>query len=322
LNNYFDKLFADLSETLHENTEKEVSIKKTWDAVAAAGEALNKVKERITQFPFKSTAEEISFFKQEKPRFLAEQLYALEMINILTSRPAYDQESIRAWYRQELSGPGRFFNLYKAFYQYYQLEACDLDELLFVRAAKAPAMLLPETQNLDPAFSTNGDYGFAKFIALERVQAYLIDEMKEMDRPGRRLYEGLGWGREHPGYGRVLGDEGRLGNSFGEPKGGGGAFGGEQHLENISNMRRLVWTGESINLVEVAYGIWLTGQVNHGNASVTEIVEFLELCFSVEIGAPHRRWQSISRRKRVATFKYVDEVKAALVKRLEEEWGR
>jgi hypothetical protein len=74
--------------------------------------------------------------------------------------------------------------------------------------------------------------------------------------------------------------------------------------------------------VKLAYGIWLTGQINNGNASVTEIVEFLEMSFGVEIGAPHRRWQSISRRKRVAPFKYVDEVKAALVKRLEEEWGK
>jgi hypothetical protein len=297
VNNYFDKLFADLSESLYENAEKEVSIKKTWEAVAVVGEALNKVKEHMTLFPFKSTAEEISFFKYEKPRFLAEQLYALEMINIQTSRPPYDQEVIKNYYQQELSGLGRFFNQYKALYQYYQLEGSDLDELLFVRGGKPPAMLLPETQNLDPAFSTNGDYAYAKFIALERLQAYLISELKELDRPGRKLYAGLGW------HGV---DERHLNNS----------------LEGQAVDQKIKWTGESINLVELAYGMWLTGQINNGNASVTEIVEFLEQCFGVEIGAPHRRWQSISRRKRVAPFKYVDEVKAVLVKRLEEEWGK
>ena len=297
MNNYFDKLFADLSETLFDNIEKEVSITKTWEAVATVGEALNKVKERINQYPFKSTAEEISFFKHEKPRFLAEQLYALEMINIRTSRPLYDNETIKAWYRQELSCHGRFFGQYKALYQYYQMEASDLDELLFVRGAKPPAMLLPETQNLDPVFSTNGDYAFAKFISLERLQAYMIDELQELNRPGRRLFDGFGWHNVD-----------------------------ERHLENHTKVQndtpKLRWTGESINLVELAYGMWLTGQINNGNASVTEIVEFLEQCFGVEIGAPHRRWQSLSRRKRVAPFKYIDEVKAALVKRLEEEWGK
>jgi hypothetical protein len=297
VNNYFDKLFADLSESLWECYEKEFSVKKTWEAAGAAGDALNKLKERIMQFPFTSTVEEIGFFKREKPRFLAEQLYAREMTNVLAGRPVYAQEDIRTWYQQELSGLERFFNQYKTLYQYYQLEACDLDERLFLRGAKAPAMLLPETQNLDPGFSTNGDYGFAKFIALERLQGYLIGELKEIDRPGRRLYDGFGWRRID-----------------------------DRNLENSNNIEEgavgLKWTGETINLVELAYGMWLTGQVNNGNASVTEIVEFLEQCFGVEIGAPHRRWQSISRRKRVAPFKYVDEIKAALVKRLEEEWGR
>jgi hypothetical protein len=61
-------------------------------------------------------------------------------------------------------------------------------------------MLLPETQNLDPVFSTNGDYAFAKFVALERLQAYFIDELKELDRPGSRLFQGLGWQRENERY--------------------------------------------------------------------------------------------------------------------------
>lgn len=297
MNNYYDKLFADLSADLYENTEKEVSIKKTWEGVGAVADALKKIKERITQYPFKTTAEEILFFKQEKPRFLAEQLFALEMVNVQTSRPLYDAENLKTFYQNELSGPGRFFSQYKAMYQYYQLDATDLDELLFIRGAKPPSMLLPETQNLDPAFSTNGDYAFAKFIAMERLQAYLIEELKELNRPGRRLYNGLGW--QHV-------DDNHL-------KSGG---------EMNHGPSKLSWTGESINLVELAYGMWLTGQINNGNASVSEIVEFLEKCFQVEIGTPHRRWQSISRRKRIAPFKYVDEIKAALSKRLEEEWGK
>ena len=293
MNNYLDKLFADLSATLYENTEKEVCIKKTWESVNLVNETLNKLKERITTYPFKSTAEEITFFKHEKPRFLTEQLFALEMISLQTSKPPYDEQSIKTFYQNELSGPGRFFNQYKALYQYYQLEATDLDELLFLRGAKPPGMLLPETQNLDPAFSTNGDFAFAKFMALERLQEYLITELKELDRPGRRLFNGMGWHQDD-----------------------------DEFLKKGVKGPELRWTGESINLVEIAYGMWLTGQINNGNASITEIVGFLEQIFNVEIGTAHRRWQSISRRKRVAPFKYVDEIKAALVKRLDEEWGK
>ncbi|MDB5011943.1 MAG: RteC protein, partial [Daejeonella sp.] len=49
--------------------------------------------------------------------------------------------------------------------------------------------------------------------------------------------------------------------------------------EDINNRPVLQWTGDSINLVEVAYGIWLTGQVNNGNASISEIVRFMEEAF-------------------------------------------
>ncbi|HEY4194967.1 MAG TPA: hypothetical protein VGM63_05500, partial [Mucilaginibacter sp.] len=86
MNNYFDKLYLDLSQALIDNTEKDIPVKKCLGAVVAVREALNKLKNHITQYPFKSTAEEIAFFKQEKPRFLAEQIYTVEMINIQTSR--------------------------------------------------------------------------------------------------------------------------------------------------------------------------------------------------------------------------------------------
>jgi hypothetical protein len=84
----------------------------------------------------------------------------------------------------------------------------------------------------------------------------------------------------------------------------------------------LNWTGDSINLVEIGYGIWLTGQVNNGNASITEILAGLENCFRVKIGTAFRRWQSISRRKRISMTKYLDEMKEALIKRLDDENGK
>jgi hypothetical protein len=84
----------------------------------------------------------------------------------------------------------------------------------------------------------------------------------------------------------------------------------------------LKWTGETINLVEIAYGIWLTGQRNNGQVSITEIVEFLEGAFRVRIGKPHRRWQGITNRKRLGYTRFLDEMKGAIEKRLEEEMGR
>jgi len=81
----------------------------------------------------------------------------------------------------------------------------------------------------------------------------------------------------------------------------------------------LKWTGDTINLVELAYGIWLTGQVNHGNAGIAEIIRWLEMQFNVKIGKPHRRWQAISYRKRVSSVKYLDQMRREILQRLDDE---
>ena len=81
----------------------------------------------------------------------------------------------------------------------------------------------------------------------------------------------------------------------------------------------LKWTGDAINLVELAYGIWLTGQMNNGNAGIGEIMQWLEVNLQVTIGRPFRRWQSIAGRKRIGTVKFIDQMKAAILKRLDDE---
>lgn len=81
----------------------------------------------------------------------------------------------------------------------------------------------------------------------------------------------------------------------------------------------LKWTGDAINLVELAYGIWLTGQLNNGNAGIAEIMQWLEVNLQVKIGRPFRRWQSISGRKRISTVRFIDQIRAAILKRLDDE---
>ncbi|WCT13800.1 RteC domain-containing protein [Mucilaginibacter jinjuensis] len=81
----------------------------------------------------------------------------------------------------------------------------------------------------------------------------------------------------------------------------------------------LTWTGEAINLVEVAYGIWLTGQINNGEASISEIIHWLETGFKLKIGRAYRRWTEISRRKLISSTRYLDQMKDSINKRIEDE---
>lgn len=81
----------------------------------------------------------------------------------------------------------------------------------------------------------------------------------------------------------------------------------------------LRWTGESINLVELAYGVWLTGQLNNGNATISETIRWMESSLDIRIGRAYRRWTEISRRDPVNTTKFLDRMKVAILERIRNE---
>ncbi|RLJ77363.1 RteC protein [Pedobacter alluvionis] len=79
------------------------------------------------------------------------------------------------------------------------------------------------------------------------------------------------------------------------------------------------WTGETINLLEVAYGIYCTAQVNHGKIGIGELVRKLEKVFNVNIGRPYRRFLEIKMRKRLSRTKYLDEMVTSVNKKIDDE---
>lgn len=83
--------------------------------------------------------------------------------------------------------------------------------------------------------------------------------------------------------------------------------------------RVLKWTGESIHLVELAYGLYYTGQLNDGRASIIDIVTELGDVFGVTLGKPYKRLSEIRQRKRLSRTKFIDEMAAAITKKLEDE---
>ncbi len=83
----------------------------------------------------------------------------------------------------------------------------------------------------------------------------------------------------------------------------------------------LNWTGETINLLEVAYGWHYTRQINNGQASVIDIVRKMEKIFKVQIGRPYRRLSEIRQRKRLSRTKYIDEMGRAINKKMDDDDG-
>jgi len=288
---YVQTLYNELAEDLEAYAEMGVlPISKLSGALHTLRATLAKLKAHILQHPFKDQQEEITFFKKEKPLFVAEQLFVIDLCILQAAQPRHDAVQVREYLENELRQVSTYFQKFSFLYQYYQLDSTDMDAFFFVRGIYPKDILIPDAADPDPAFSTACDHAWARFLAYERLRDCLVSEIRGLDGGG---------GGAQPGNA----DDERPAVPAGGPGG-------------------LRWTGETINLVEIAYGIWLTGQLNEGNVSVTEIVEFLERVFRVRIGKAHRRWQGIARRKRLGHTKYIDEIKTALEKRIEEEFAR
>ena len=143
----------------------------------------------------------------------------------------------------------------------------ELDDLLFVRGIELSPVFILEVPELDASFCTSGDYLFAKFMAYERMQEMILAELDQLDG-GERVVMAAG----------------------------GTVMGGGKVLD---------WTGEVINLVELGYALYVSGQIGGGKAGLGEIFRWLESSFGVEIGIPANRLREIKRRKRMEKLHFI-----------------
>jgi hypothetical protein len=250
-------------------------VKKLGSSINAVRLSLDALKAKILEDDFPSQPDEIYFFKKEKPKFLCEQLYALEIFTIETNRPLAGEEQVKAFYEQELKYIKRFFEQYRFLYQYYQLDAHEMDHLFFVRGVRPADILLPDVQDFDPAFATAADYLFAKFMACEKVQDYLL--------------QGI--------YGAT---DNRLPFSLGK------------------NANPLKWVGSKSDLVELAYGIFGTMQINNGEAGIADIIFWLEQSLNIDLGRYYQTFSEIKARKSISKTHYLDHMKEMLTRHIEE----
>lgn len=88
---------------------------------------------------------------------------------------------------------------------------------------------------------------------------------------------------------------------------------------NLSGSTELTWTGDAVNIIELAYGIFLTGQLNHGNASLNQIVRWLEKDLKVSIGNIQSRFAEISARKRLSPTRFLEQMQTAIQHKIDSE---
>ncbi|MDO3641262.1 RteC domain-containing protein [Mucilaginibacter sp. L3T2-6] len=73
-------------------------------------------------------------------------------------------------------------------YQYFQLDSTDMDAVFFVRGAHPKDVLVPDVPDLDPEFSTACDHAWARFMANDRLQEWILAEMRGLEGGGLLKY--------------------------------------------------------------------------------------------------------------------------------------
>jgi hypothetical protein len=81
----------------------------------------------------------------------------------------------------------------------------------------------------------------------------------------------------------------------------------------------LLWTGEQVNLVELIYGIYYTGQLSHGNVEVKDIITLMETVFQIELKTAYHTFGNIRRRKSISPTAYLDRMRDAIKQRVDED---
>lgn len=81
----------------------------------------------------------------------------------------------------------------------------------------------------------------------------------------------------------------------------------------------LVWTGNKVNVAELAYGLYYAGQFNHGNAEVTDIYRWLEESLGISMGSVHRKFIDLRRRNTASPTKLLDKMRDSIHERIDED---
>ena len=276
MNQHIEKLRSELFEELFEVSGIVNPLGKLTSVSKVIESKLNELNQFLLTYRFTDEDEEILFFKITKPEMVALRIEEVMRYSLQINKPIGTSEVQLKYFDDELKALQSFFRMNSFHYQYYRTGVNDLDRTYFLRNAEPLSMPLADMNEGDKAVSTPMSYLFAKFIAYEHIQYFILEQITPLKFPELNA--------------KSKGD-----------------------LQTIE----MKWTGDSINIVELAYGIWLTGQLNNGNASLNQIVKWLEVNLHINIGIVQRRFTEIERRKRLSPTKYIDKMKETIMQKIE-----
>lgn len=163
--------------------EQDNPIKCAQVSIDVCRKAMEKLKPIILKHKFRNQAEEIKFFKETKPKFIAPLIYHLKVYKIESRKPNGSNEIRKRYLLSELEKLKHYFDSNLDFYRYFRTQSNYLDHKYFLRG-KYDIRLTVDSFffEADERFSTSHDFKVAKILAHDRLQVYLEEELSNLDR--------------------------------------------------------------------------------------------------------------------------------------------
>lgn len=181
---FSNKLLSELENQLQFiEQENDVILKRSELSFLVCKKAIEQLKSFILKYKFRTTSEEIKFFKEIKPQFTSKLIYHLTLYNIETKKPNGGNKIVKKYLTKELDKLKSYFDYNLDFYKYYRAGASYLDHTYFVRDKYDIKLTLDGYifEN-DTRFSTTHDFKVAKILAHDLLQVYIEDELVYLER--------------------------------------------------------------------------------------------------------------------------------------------
>ena len=188
------ELNADLQKIAVTSENKLQQAERSFNSVERA---ISKLREYISTYSFKSTEEEIKFFKEIKPEFQKELIYNEEVLFIESKCPMGSQKARKVFIERILNRIQAYFEKHSYLYNYCRSGESSFDTLYFVRFPK-PIPLVPVSySDIDPVFSNPHSYKVAKLKALEELRNYIRSGFKrKIEQKETQLTNAIGKKRQ------------------------------------------------------------------------------------------------------------------------------
>ena len=280
-----------LIQTILENYKEEIKVVEESNledfnnvekGISISRQYLQQLRICVRENEFVDKQNEIIFFKKHKPYVYSRLKFYAKLYNFLINRPAGTIKSQQDFIDSEINRLQESNRRNIDFIKYYREGSELLDEFYFLRG-KDKISLVSNTSHFytDAEFSTSHDNAIAKIMAYDLLISHYSEELNNL-----------------------------RGLSYGIPN----------KLNTLSNGERLGWTASKTDLIELIYALQASGAIKSGTAGIKEMASACEDIFELKLGNVYRTFLEIRERK-IDQTKFIDRLKATLLRRMEETDG-